>query len=74
MKLPILSHNQNSRKNIKWHTASVLLIGILVLLTYSDTFYSSWHFDDNSNIIKNKHLRIDSFSPSAPHYLNHHST
>lgn len=45
-----------SRKNF----FAVVLIFILVLSVYSNTFDASWHFDDDPNIITNKpsHLSV----------------
>ncbi len=35
---------------------------ILILLSYSNTFDASWHFDDTNNILKNKPLHLKQLS------------
>jgi len=35
---------------------------VIVLTIYSNTFYASWHFDDEKNILKNEPLKINKLS------------
>jgi tetratricopeptide (TPR) repeat protein len=42
------------RKNI----FAVVTIFIIILAIYSNTFDASWHFDDESNILKNDYLQL----------------
>jgi hypothetical protein len=42
------------RKNLFAFAALLLM----VLITYSNTFHASWHFDDENNILKNKPLHL----------------
>ncbi len=39
-----------------------LLLGIIIILCYSNTFHSSWHFDDYPNILFNPNLHIENLS------------
>lgn len=40
----------------------LFLISFLIAICYSNTFYSSWHFDDFNNILQNENIRISSLS------------
>ena len=42
------------RKNV----FAFIVLSIIILTTYSNTFHASWHFDDESNILKNKPLHL----------------
>ena len=35
---------------------------IILISSYSNSFYGEWHFDDFSNIVNNPHIQIKSFS------------
>ncbi len=61
-----LSLLQDNRKNILlWHIITILLIAACILVSYSNTFHNSFHFDDERNITNNEYLKIDSFSLSS---------
>ena len=45
------------QKNSNFWIAFTLLL-FLILLIYSNTFQSSWHFDDKPNIVNNYHLHL----------------
>ena len=55
--------------NLKWSfpkgrnivTAAILLSVILILI-YSNSFDCSWHFDDYANIVNNETVHINSLS------------
>ena len=36
-----------------------ILLSLLILLSYSNTFHASWHLDDQPNIINNYYLHLD---------------
>ena len=42
-----------------------ILFGILIGLSYSNTFDASWHFDDKPNIVNNKGLHINDLKPES---------
>ena len=42
------------RKNL----FAVVALFFLILMTYSNTFDASWHFDDENNILNNKPLHL----------------
>ena len=42
-----------------------ILLSILVVLIYSNTFNSSWHFDDFPNIVQNPYLQISDLKPET---------
>jgi len=39
-----------------------IVLFIIILTIYSNTFHASWHFDDESNILKNKPLHLSELS------------
>lgn len=41
------------------------LLSLLILLAYSNTFHSSWHFDDKPNIVNNYHLHLNDLQPES---------
>ena len=45
------------------HVFALVLIAILLLLIYGNTFYGEWQLDDRANIIDNSGLRIDNLTP-----------
>ena len=47
----------------KWIVFALLFI--LILLTYSNTFRASWHFDDIANINKNPRIKINNLQPAT---------
>ena len=47
----------------KWIVLALLFI--LILLTYSNTFRASWHFDDIANINKNPRIKINNLQPAT---------
>jgi len=49
----------------KWGIASILLV--LVFLSYSNTFHSSWHLDDFHTIVKNSSLHLTDLSLDSLH-------
>lgn len=51
----------SSRKT--WFVLTLLIF--LILAAYSNTFLSSWHFDDEANIIKNSRLHIKYLTPAS---------
>jgi Tfp pilus assembly protein PilF len=44
---------------------ALILLSILVFLIYSNTFNSSWHFDDFPNIVRNPYLQITDLEPET---------
>ena len=44
-------------ENKRFHLMAGLLIGVLTLLVYSNTFYASFHFDDTPQIVENYKIR-----------------
>ncbi|MCD4721494.1 MAG: hypothetical protein K8S13_16770 [Desulfobacula sp.] len=40
-----------------------LLLSLLIIIIYSNTFYASWHLDDRPNIVNNYYLHLDSLHP-----------
>jgi len=46
------------RKNV----FAFVVLSIIILATYSNTFHASWHFDDKSNILKNEPLHLSDLS------------
>src|SRR3989338_8617893 len=44
-------------ENKRFHLIAGLLIGVLTLLVYSNTFYASFHFDDTPQIVENYKIR-----------------
>ena len=51
-------------KGVKIKTVFVLLI-VLLLPIYSNTFQSSFQFDDKQNIVTNKKIHLDKLSPDS---------
>jgi len=43
----------------------LLLMAVLILLIYSNTFHAEWHFDDKPVILENERLKIDNLRPST---------
>ena len=41
------------------------LLSCLILVAYSNTFHSSWHFDDKPNIVNNYHLHLNDLQPES---------
>ncbi|HUU41103.1 MAG TPA: hypothetical protein VMW42_09190, partial [Desulfatiglandales bacterium] len=46
------THLSTCRKNV----FAITVIFIIILMIHSNTFHSSWHFDDEINILKNETL------------------
>jgi len=46
------------RKNV----FALIVLSIIILAIYSNTFHDSWHFDDEPNILKNPPLHLTSFT------------
>lgn len=44
------------------HVFACVSLLLLVVLTYSNTFYASWHLDDGPNIVENRSLHLKEFS------------
>ena len=42
---------------------SLVSLFLLILITYSNTFDASWHFDDENNILNNKPLHLTELNP-----------
>jgi tetratricopeptide (TPR) repeat protein len=47
--------------NYKYGRALLLLV-VLVLIVYGNTFHASWHLDDRTNILDNQNVHVDSLS------------
>ncbi len=50
-----------------YHTAGnlgghLLILFVLILLAYSNTFHASWHLDDITNIVDNKNVHVSTLS------------
>jgi len=43
----------------------MLLLCILILAAYANTFHASWHFDDKPNILNNTQLHIQNLRPET---------
>ena len=41
---------------------SFISLGILILILYSNTFHTSWHFDDEGNILQRDSIHLTDFS------------
>jgi len=52
---------------LKYLFAFISLFTVLIA-AYSNSFYGDWHFDDYANIVENKYIQINSFSP---HEIKH---
>ena len=48
-------HLSSCRKNV----FAIVIIFIIILAIYSNTFHASWHFDDEPNILDNKPLHLN---------------
>ena len=44
---------------------ALILLFILILPIYSNTFHAAWHLDDQPNIVTNKGLHIDNLMPAT---------
>lgn len=42
-----------------------LLLSLLIIIIYSNTFCASWHFDDKPNIVNNYHLHLKDLKPES---------
>ena len=42
-----------------------VLLFFLILTSYSNTFYSSWHLDDEANITGNHRIQIKALTPES---------
>jgi len=42
-----------------------ILLVLLILLIYSNTFHAAWQFDDKPNILENKRLHLTDLSPDS---------
>ncbi|HET6461559.1 MAG TPA: hypothetical protein VFG29_12335, partial [Syntrophales bacterium] len=47
---------------IKRYTTPFLLFFVVLVLTYSNSFNCSWHFDDYLNIVENPGIQIKALS------------
>ena len=52
-------HNLSACRKILFAS---LTLSIMIIITYSNTFHSSWHFDDLPNISENANLHMSTFS------------
>jgi len=43
----------------------MILLCMMILLVYSNTFHASWHLDDITNILLNKNIQVQSWSPDT---------
>ena len=48
----------------RYHLVTVLILSVVCVLAYSNTIESPFFFDDERNITRNRHIRID--TPSVP--------
>jgi len=55
--------------NISWrlpnwqkYAFTFIVLFIAILTIYGNTFHASWHFDDHSNIVTNRNIKIESLS------------
>ena len=53
---------ENSLSERRKKVFSFFALFLLILVTYSNTFDVPWHFDDTSNILKNKPLHLSELS------------
>ena len=44
---------------------ALVLLGLVVITIYSNTFHAAWHLDDKPNILENALLHIDDLHPST---------
>lgn len=42
--------------------AALLVLAVLVVLAYANSFHAAWHFDDTTNITENPYIQITSLS------------
>ena len=49
-------------KGFKEHLIPILILFILIIMIYSNSFYVSWHFDDYINIVNNSAVHIKSLT------------
>lgn len=40
-----------------FHLLAILILAVAILITYSNTFNASFHFDDNPNIVENPYIK-----------------
>jgi protein O-mannosyl-transferase len=60
----IINRNETDCQGcINWRI--FILIALLILLSYSNSFHATFHFDDFHNITQNTKLHIDSLSPEV---------
>ena len=52
----------DATNKVKIGTAFILLM-LLILMIYSNTFHAAWQFDDKPNIIENTRLHLTDLSP-----------
>jgi tetratricopeptide (TPR) repeat protein len=55
-----IDNSEQSRRG-----AALILLLIVIFLIYSNTFHSSWHFDDFPNIVLNPYLKISDLEPET---------
>ena len=53
---------ENSISERRKKVLSFFTLSLLILITYSNTFDVPWHFDDTTNILKNKPLHLSELS------------
>ncbi len=61
-------HRKNTdRRGFSWRPSVswLVLLFLLNLLAYSNSFHADWHFDDLSNIVKNRDIQIRGLSWSS---------
>ncbi len=60
MHIPVLSEDHISECRKK--TFTFILLVIIIVSIYSNTFHSTWHFDDISNILDRQEIRLTKIS------------
>ena len=46
-------------------TTTLLVLGLLVFIAYSNTFLADWHMDDYPNILQNPAIQITDLGPAS---------
>ncbi len=54
--------NETSLSPFRKKIFAVFVLFLLILIPYSNTFQSAWHFDDAANILQNRAIRLTEFS------------
>ena len=59
-----LDDNRLGRFQSRTLTACLVIL-LLILVAYSNTFHASWHLDDYANILRDSHLHLTNLTPGS---------